>query len=858
MSALNQLDKDSSGFVSREDFNQFKGFVSQDMQAIATQLRQASNEGWENVRKKDAKINDLEKQVEMLRAALNKSGKSSSQQLDGGTRREPQTRTPKEVHTSGRGLQLYYATLPARLRRLAVDLILLRAQVAKSRKDWVTMEHHCTRAVQVAQVLNDKPISAWCGFNRGIAFFGQGKWAPAEQAFEDARPCVGVHISVAAAEQWRQKLKAVYESPMRSTFKPYTPYTPHTPHTPYTMKSTPIDQTLFAGFESLNTFFPSRTPSKTESVGSVVPSPSGVPVIRQPPSPATLRSRFRAGQRRIYEPRVLGSIVDSTEFEPSSRHKPQTLQEFTNQAIRGKKSPTVGRSAVTPSSDLASPFNIRRGSQFAAYSTIPEETERSTPSPPPLRQAARRFSLDTNSSPHRALPGISAPDYPQRSNSLSINFKPGSKQSEPCVDSSPSQQPVPAAKLFNPVSSPLSSSISLSNRLIPSSQPPEGLNQQATPFILSSGSSPDAPILPPDDGSARAAITYPYSPRRNKSVDTASAGSLLMSPQVIPPDLDDNRQEFTALTIIDSPSQLNTPSSHNEFQGVITRDLPPLVRERISVGSAIRAGLGLGGGVGGAEEAGDSSIPSWQDERVVAYQEDANKPLKETRVTDEGEKLISQVHPPSDPPVATQATLGDLIPAPSEASKVMSEELVCEVHLQETALSNARHHETIVPSAEVAHTKGRDVNRETSMKEAGHVDREATNKGGDSGQKPQSENPFKKGIRKSRKDPDWDSLYDLSTSGSGSQNEIKAGRERDDAGDERMNQNPQSENPFRNEVRKSRKDPDFDSLYDVSTSGSGSRSGADAGDGGDKAGDERTNDEKEISHGQNQAIGETS
>ena len=694
------------------------------MQALATQLLSAYKEAREIELKKDARIRDLEGQIEILRAASKRFRKISSQQPIGGTPREPQIRTPKEVHASGSRAQSNYIALPAKLRQLAVELMLLRAEVAKFQKDWVTMEYHSTRAIKEAQPLKNIHISAWCDFYRGIAFFGQRKWASADQAFEDARPCVGVHISVATAENWRRKLEAVYQSPLRTT---HTPHTPRTPFTPFTTRSTPIDQSLFQGFESMN-----RIPSQTESPGSVVLSASAVPVILQPPSP--LRNRFGAGQRRIYVPRALGSI-NSNGLGPSPRRGEfHTLQEALNQASVG-----------TLSSDLASPFNIRHGTQFGTYPTIKEEET----SPAPLIPVTRRFSLSAGSSPN---PAGNEQDHPQRSNSLSMDFKPGSKQIEPSSGLSPSQQPVPAAKSSNPVSSALPLS-----RLSPIPSSPSRAEPilHTKPPILPSGSSPGRPILPlTGHDSRRAAITFAPAPRREKYLDTPSSGSSLMSPQVIPPDLDDNRKEFSVYTIINSSPEPNKLFSENGFRGATPRDVSSLVRERISVGSAIEAALGLGGEGGKQEEATDASRPPWQDERAAVHQQDANKPdRKESRVIDEGDD-------------------------------------------------------------------------KRSAKEAEHKHRDAANEGSDSRNKTQPENSFRREIRKSRKDSDFDGFYDVSTSGSESRNGGKAVNGRGDVDNEKTNKPTQPKIPS----RKSRKDPDFDSLYDVSTSESGSRNGAKAGD----------------------------
>lgn len=884
--------------MNREEFSEFKRLADQNLQASATQLLQGKRNAWENERKKDAKIQDLERHIKILQAALERSQDLSDQQWNRGSLREPQTYTPKEAHASASGAQSLYDTLPGKLRQVAVELVLLRADVAKSRRDWVIMEQHGTYAAKVADLLNDVPISARCEFYRGIAFFGQRRWAPAHQAFEDAEPCVGVYVSVEEAEEWRQKLKAMSD------------LTPQTNHAPSIKKATPVDQSLSQGFESLQ-----RISSWVGTPDSVRPRSSFVPVIRQPLPPSVPRNGPRAGQRITYVPGVLDSITDSIEFELSLRHAYQTPQGSTNRAISGSSLPPVGRSAAEHSSDGISPLNTSRPPRFAANSTIAEsETNGESPLPAPPREPTGRFSIESDSSLLSTLSRgsggstrsnhSSIRDRPRRPSRLSVHFKPDPKPSEPCVGSNPSQKLVQAAKRFTLASSSSSSS----NRLIPSSQPREGLIQPARRFVLSSNSSPSSPIQPHDGGLTRVAVAYPPPPRRTPSSGTSYAGSSYagssnMSPQVMPPDLDDNRQEFPVLAIISSSPQINSSFSQGGPLGHPERSITPLTEEALSrlrrrtamafssnsmqrsdygplglapEGTAARGlrslsrehlnmrlpglaprglpllGLGLvptesgseaaldaSGGAGSAKKATDPSRPSWPDWRLVGDLQGANQPDRDQRgTTDEGEKPISQP-PPSDRPAATLAAFCDLTHPPGETKEVKNEAPISALHVQEETLSNVGHDGSIIPSAEVADTEDGDGDEKKNIKEAGDMDRDITNKGNNSSKETQPENPFKYGIKKSRKDPDFDSLYDVSTSGAGSHSGPIAGDGGAGAGDD-IGKETQHENPFRQAIKKSRKDPDFDSLYDLSTSGAGSWSGPNAGDEGVGARDQST------------------
>lgn len=361
--------------MTQEQFDEYKQSMFHTIQAWNTELLEAR----ENVRKKDSQIQELEEHIEFSRAALRGSRKPSRQPLSVGSQRELKSPFLKEAYTSGSKLQPYYETLPRKLRRLAVEMILFRAEIAKARKDWLLVEYHSTRAAQLAQLLDNKPLSAYCELYRGIAFIGHGQWARAQDAFDEVDPCIGVYRSANAIAEWRQKLRLEYNPPSRTPYTPSrTPYTlswnpytssrnPYTSlrnqytslqnqytssrnsyaqsgnqYTPSVMKSSPIDQTLFQGFESLN-----NVPS-WENGGSRLDTQAffGVPVIPPPLAPA-LRSRPGGGRNLIYTPpQRIGSNTSSLEFRSP---------------VRGASSSPLTRPAESPSSNKVSPLGSRLG-----------------------------------------------------------------------------------------------------------------------------------------------------------------------------------------------------------------------------------------------------------------------------------------------------------------------------------------------------------------------------------------------------------------------------------------------------------------------------------------------------------------
>lgn len=535
--------------------------MNKDLQG-SKKLLQAYKELLDSERKKDARVGELKEQIKVLRAALNRRGGPPSWQRSGDSQGDPRTRSFEEPHASSSRSPSYYTTLPAKLLRLAVEFILVRAEVAKIQRDWVGMEYHCTRAINMAQSLRDRSLSAWCDFNIAIAFLGQSKFASAEQAFEAARPCVGIYITVIAAEEWRRKLTASHESPLRSIHvpftphtprTPFTPHTPRTPFTPFTTRSTPIDQTLFQGFESLN-----RLPSRSDTSASAVLPGSALPAARVASSPSPLRSRFRAGQSRAY-PLPAGSI-NTNGFDPYSDQKSPIPQRFKEQVLSRGNSPIVGTSALTPSFDLFSPLNSKYQPNLGPSATIEEEKTWPVHTIP----VTRRFSVDVDFAPQSRPPSkhSSGRDDQHRSNGLSRDFKSNSKQVDPSVDPNLSQKPVSGVKLPQKI-------YSISSSSTPSPKKPSSFYQP-----------PKKPIP------TRAAVAYPDHPHKTKTMGTTSSGSSLTSPQLPPPDLDENHQEFDSskLTVRNYTSVDVLPSSTSKSRGAIPRDVLPVVRESATVG----------------------------------------------------------------------------------------------------------------------------------------------------------------------------------------------------------------------------------------------------------------------------------
>ena len=552
------------------------------IQARATQLLR---EAHESNRAKDAKIRNLEAYISTLEAKLDRDPRlpeSSDKQLRSVTRQEPQAGADGIA-------RLVQGSIPYQLHQVAVELVLLKAGVAQSQRDWPAMERHSERAAELAKSLSNEPVSARCSFNRAIALFGQREWASSYQAFEDAAPCFGVDVSIEEAEEWRQKVvRALNESPSQSSYAPSIPSV---------RESTPIDQSLFQGFESVQTMF-----SLPESPISVPPTATSVPVIRQPLSPSVLRSRRGTQGGVIYVPPMIDSTTGSTRFEPTHRDADQTTQASRIRAVGGGNFPQVQSSAAPSSSDEFLPLNESRSSRFAAHPNLMAELEMGGESsrPLPVRPAAKRFSIESGSppshmgvDPFRATTALSRSgegstrsnhgsirNRSQRSSGLSVHFEPQWKISEPSVGSNAPRELVKETEQLPLASSPSSSQV------LPSI---ERLIRPAKRFALSSNSSPSQ-LVSPHGGANPVHQAFPTTSGDTALSGTSYVGSSSMSPQVNPPDLHDSREELSVLKMPDASPELNPFKSNGQPGDVLERNITPLTEEALSR-LAKRAGL---------------------------------------------------------------------------------------------------------------------------------------------------------------------------------------------------------------------------------------------------------------------------
>lgn len=806
--------------MTREDFNEFSGAMDMKSQKVTTQFLLLERRAWEQERLKDAKIQDLERHVQSLQAALRRAQDPSDMQRGEGRLLEQQNHIHEEATTAlGRELreaQMLYDDLPSQLRQITVDLVLSRAEVAKALRDWVTMEDHSAYAANLAETLNDGALSARCEFCRGIAFLGQGRWALAHQAFENAVLCVGVYVTVEEFNEWHQRLmKAVNESPSRSNYGA-------------SAKSTPIDQTLFQGFESIQNIY-----SEIETPENITHLSPIVPVIRQPLPRAGLESQSGTRQRLTYVPQRPQNTFKSPVFQTSFRHAHQTWQGSRNRPYNDGDFPQLGSLGTQLSSDKISPLNQSRRPAFAG--NLP-------------------FISGEDAGGETRLPSIyrGIPNGPRRSSKLSVHFVSESEPSEPLTNPEPPQELVHATKRFllssTSSSEPpqelvhatkrfLLSSTTSSDRLIVSPTPPKTLVQPAKRFALSSDSS-SGRIIPLFGGRKNPGpVVYPPPPQQTPSSGTSYAGSSNISPQTRPPDLDDNRREFPILTVFKPTPKLNQSGSFSTTSGSGPLDRPersvtPLTEEALALlmqetrtisrsMSAQKSGYGILGRPPGEllnmqeavqETLLDLLVPPGEMRDDDAVTEEAATTREDQENGFSAIKQDASILPSSE---AVGYPLQNIkqrerTPRKEQEEPFDAQDRLLNVQLRPTLhiITNNSHtklsstsssiplaratleeifDETFGPFPSPGGKKLKKSNGETAnvkveadKKEngAGHEDQPesgditenlmngSSNKSEKKKEEPQPPHPIKYGIKRSRNDPDFDSLYDLSSIGS--------------------------------------------------------------------------------------------
>ncbi|KAL8754064.1 MAG: hypothetical protein Q9184_005234 [Pyrenodesmia sp. 2 TL-2023] len=96
-----------------------------------------------------------------------------------------------------------FDNLKDRMLQMAVDLWLLRSEIAYSLEDWNAMESHGHQAHDLADHLKWEPFVAKCAMPIGIARYKQGDWLGAYEYFQEAERTAGYYIPLSEISKWR-------------------------------------------------------------------------------------------------------------------------------------------------------------------------------------------------------------------------------------------------------------------------------------------------------------------------------------------------------------------------------------------------------------------------------------------------------------------------------------------------------------------------------------------------------------------------------------------------------------------------------------------------------------------------------
>lgn len=218
-----------------DEFDEYKEEMKSQLQEANTRTQDAYRQLLEQEQKHEReKLNWHKQSRSVKKPSLPRPSRSVQQQTSPCERRESTFRvdTPGDeslgANQAGGSLPSSRVNLPFKLRKLSTELVLARAEACMILREWDDMERRSKEALGMAAVLQYKPLIARCQFFLGIAFHSQNKWGLATDAFEFAKPCVGVYITARELDAWRQEVDSVMGAPpdfsIESTLSPSGEY----------------------------------------------------------------------------------------------------------------------------------------------------------------------------------------------------------------------------------------------------------------------------------------------------------------------------------------------------------------------------------------------------------------------------------------------------------------------------------------------------------------------------------------------------------------------------------------------------------------------------------------------------------
>ena len=207
-----------TGPVSREDFNEYTATVDDQMSRLRLTCLESAETAYDA--KRDVEKYRIRTEKAEAKSRYNESmlPKELAKWLEG-HRSKPNAPVLRRKSTDVAATleekdRFLYDNFPDQVRELKIGVLIQRAQIMYSLRNWSNMAWMSDRAMQEAKQLQYRPIEGKCAFYKGVAAYGLRSYFEAEKAFEQALDACGYYTEGSDAEGWYTKTKeALCESP---------------------------------------------------------------------------------------------------------------------------------------------------------------------------------------------------------------------------------------------------------------------------------------------------------------------------------------------------------------------------------------------------------------------------------------------------------------------------------------------------------------------------------------------------------------------------------------------------------------------------------------------------------------------
>ncbi|KAL8997215.1 MAG: hypothetical protein Q9169_003481 [Polycauliona sp. 2 TL-2023] len=295
-----------------------------------------------------------------------------------------------------------YNNFPDQLRQMAVELLLQRAKIAYTLKDWKTMDSTSRQAKNLATHFKCKPYVARSAFWVGIALYHQKNWTAAYEEFDEADKTDGYYIARRYIGHWLKKTAGRLEgttcsagpSAIRGEYPPIlTPLldtvVEEADHYPFQdlgdqngadEARTPTNNMLSADGRSIHALMtalqaddsdrPRQAGHNTQSWVTAASPKDPIPRVKPRPKAITLPSIVeppRVRTPRLYEPQASGtlSVAGADELSPRETGQAESASTTAETSVDANQEDELESEENHPAHPL----------EHAAFSEAPSEQD---------------------------------------------------------------------------------------------------------------------------------------------------------------------------------------------------------------------------------------------------------------------------------------------------------------------------------------------------------------------------------------------------------------------------------------------------------------------------------------------------